>query len=222
MKRLLIAASLAAAAAVALTGCSEPRSVMVKRPQDPQVDSAVTAMWSHEIHGVAQDGDWIVSRSYYLVADGISLAAPGEPLSHASIYDAKRDTVIEAVGDGVREIPLSKLVQRNHYLIVIRPSNMTAAERRHSVERARSRIGTPFDFRGMFGIDNKDALYCSELVWWAAQTELRTGQHETVVTPADLMKYGEVVYWSGKRTDEQIMSLAMNHDARDGEQLAAK
>jgi len=157
-----------------------------------------------------------VSRSYYLVADGISTFAPGEALSHASIYDAHRDTVIESVGSGVREIPLSQLVQRNHYLIVIHPSNMTTAERRHSVERARSRIGTPFDVGGMFGFDSKDKLYCSELVWWAAQGELRTGDHHRVITPADLMDYGQVVYWSGKRTDPQVMDLALARDAQPG------
>ncbi|HUS32800.1 MAG TPA: YiiX/YebB-like N1pC/P60 family cysteine hydrolase [Kofleriaceae bacterium] len=220
MKRLFVIAALVAAAA---TGCSEPHSVMVKRPQDPQVDAAVTAMWSHEIHSVAQDGDWIVSRSYYLLADGLTIATTGEPLSHASIYDAKRDTIIESVGSGVREIPLSELVERNHYIIVIHPSNMTAVQRRHSVERARSRMGTPFDIGGMFGFDDKDKVYCSELVWWASQGELRTGVHYMVVTPGDLLKHGEVVYWSGKRTDEQVMSIAMANESRDrAEQLATQ
>jgi hypothetical protein len=88
---------------------------------------------------------------------------------------------------------------------------MSAAERRHSVERARSRLGTPFDTIGMLtGIDNKDAVYCSELVWWAAQGELRTGDHHTMITPSEMMQYGEVVYWSGKRSDEQVQALALN------------
>jgi hypothetical protein len=211
MNRLAVAFALVAAVVVtSLSGCAEPHSIMVKRPENPQVDAAVTTMWSHEIHDVAKDGDWILSRSYYLVADGISVIAPGEPLSHASIYDAKRDTVIEAVGSGVREIPLSQLVQRNHYLIVVHPSGMTDDERRHAVERARTRIGTPFDTTGMLGFNSKDKLYCSELVWWAAQGELRYGDHHTIITPAGLMNYGAVVYWSGKRTDEQVMALAID------------
>jgi len=213
MKRLVLAAL---ALAFAATGCSEPHSILVKRPENKDVDTTVTVMWSHEIHGVAQDGDWILSRSYYLLADGISKATPGVDLSHASIYDAKRDTVIEAVGSGVREIPLQQLVERNHYLIVVRPSGMTAAERAHSVERARSRLGTEFDELGLFGINNPEKLYCSELVWWAAQGELRTGDHHRVITPADLMDYGQVVYWSGKRTDPQVMDLALARDAQPG------
>jgi hypothetical protein len=211
MKRLAL---IAVALVVAATGCHEPHSVLVKRPENKDVDAAVTAMWSHEIHGVAQDGDWILTRSYFLLADGIAKSTSGVDLSHASIYDAKRDTVIEAVGDGVREIPLSQLVQRNHYVIVVRPSAMTAPERAHSVERARTRIGTEFDKAGLFGFDSKDKLYCSELVWWAAQGELRTGEHHRVITPSELMEYGEVVYWSGQRTDAQVMDLAMARDAQ--------
>ena len=186
---------------------------MVKRPENKTADAAVTAMWSHEIHGVAQDGDWILTRSYFALADVISTVAPGEDLSHASIYDAKRDTVIEAVGSGVREISLKELVNRNHYVIVVRPSGMTAAERARSVERARSRLGAEFDKMGMLGIhDSEEKVYCSELVWWAAQGEMRTGDKHRVITPAELMEYGEVVYWSGKRDDAQVMKLATERE----------
>ncbi len=217
MKRLAL---IAVALVVAATGCHEPKSVLVKRPESKDVDVAVTAMWSHEIHNVAQDGDWILTRSYYMIADAISKTTSGVDLSHASIYDAKRDTIIEAVGGGVREIKLADLVQRNHYVIVLRPSGMTPEQRRRSVERARSRIGTEFDKAGLFGFDNPDKLYCSELVWWAAQGELRYGDHHRVIAPVELMQYGEVVYFSGQRTDQQVMELAMAHDAIP-EQLAA-
>ena len=220
MNRLAV---VAVALVVAATGCAEPKSVLVKRPVSKDVDAAVTAMWSHEIHGVAQDGDWILSRSYFMLADAISKTTGGVDLSHASIYDAKRDTVIEAVGAGVREIPLSELIQRNHYLIVVRPSGMTAEQRAHAVERARSRIGTEFDKAGLFGFNNESKLYCSELVWWASQVELRTGDHHRVITPSELMEYGEVVYWSGQRSDAQVMDLAMARDAQPtGLQYAAR
>jgi hypothetical protein len=219
MKRLAL---IAVALVVAASGCHEPHSMLVKRPENKDVDSAVTAMWAHEIHGVAQDGDWILSRSYFMLADAIAKTTGGVDLSHASIYDAKRDTVIEAVGSGVREIPLAELIQRNHYVIVVRPSGMTAAQRAHAVERARGRIGTEFDKAGLFGFDDKDKLYCSELVWWASQVELRTGDHHRVITPSELMEYGEVVYWSGQRTDQQVMDLAMARDAQPtGAQYAA-
>jgi hypothetical protein len=220
MKRLAL---IALALVIAASGCAEPKSVLVKRPESPTVDSAVTAMWSHEIHNVAQDGDWILTRSYYLIADGISKTTGGLDLSHASIYDAKRDTVIEAVGSGVREIPLQDLVQRNHYVVVVRPAAMTEQQRARSLERARNRIGTEFDKAGLFGFDNSNKLYCSELVWWAAQGELRYGEHHRVITPSELMDYGKVVYWSGKRDDQQVMDIAMARDAQPmGPQYAAR
>jgi uncharacterized protein YycO len=191
--------------------CSRP-SVMVKRPADAQVDTAVTKMWSQEIAKTARDGDWILTRSYVLVGDAISMAVPGESLSHASIYDAKTGTVIEAVSEGIREIPLAKLVGRNHYVIVVRPANMTAADQTEAVARARTKLGGKFDISGMFGFDHEDAYYCSELVYWASQTEARSGRRERIITPSDLMKYGEVIYWSGKRDDEQVMSLAAHRE----------
>jgi hypothetical protein len=206
MKRL---ACLLLLVTAAVTGCAEPKSMLVNRPESPAVDTAVTAMWTSEIRGVARDGDWILTRSYYAVSDAIAKIAPGEDLSHASIYDAKRGTVIESIGSGVREIPLENLVARNHYMIIVRPSDMTATEQTESVARARTKLGLPFDYAGGIGFDDPDKWYCSELVWWAAQTEARSGVHETVITPSNLMKYGEVIYWSGKRDEPQVMDLAV-------------
>ena len=82
-----------------------------------------------------------------------SAVTPGESLSHASIYNAQAGTVIEAVSGGVREIPLAQLVDRNHYVIVVRPSNMSVADQRDALARARSKVGSQFDITGMFGID---------------------------------------------------------------------
>jgi hypothetical protein len=204
VRRLAVALALALAL---LAACSRP-SVLVQRPANAEVDAAVTALWSAEIARVARDGDWILTRSYFVIGDAIVKLTPGEELSHASIYDARTQTVIEAVGDGVREIPLGELVQRNHYVIVVRPANMTAADGQGALVRARGQLGKKFDIGGMFGLDHGDRFYCSELVYWASQTEARSGTRERVVTPADLMKYGEVVYWSGKRDDPQVMALA--------------
>lgn len=213
MLRLVCLVTLATAAALA-TGCAEPRSLLVSRPDDAGLDRAVTAMWAHEIHGVARDGDWLLTRSYYALGDAIAKLTPGLDLSHASVYDATRDTVIEAVGDGVREIPLAELIARNHYVVVVRPAKMTAAEQRAALDRARTQLGAAFDKTGLFGFDDPSAFYCSELVWWASDMERRSGVRERVISPADLMKYGQVIYWSGERTDPQVLALAQAGSAR--------
>jgi uncharacterized protein YycO len=195
-----------------LTGCHEPHSFMVKRPENQVADKAVTQLWADDIKRVAQDGDWLLTRGYFATSDVISLLTSGEDVSHASIYDAKKGTVIEAVGAGVREVTLEELLHRNHHIIVVRPTNMTAAERAHAVTRARSRLGQEFDKGGMIGLGTNDKVYCSELVWWASQSELHDDVHERVITPTELMKYSTVVYWSGERTDAQILELAVEHE----------
>jgi len=197
--------------AVTSTGCMSHKSVLLERPQDKVADTAVTELWTHDVRRVAKDGDWILSRGYYVTSDAISTLTFGEDLSHASIYDAKRGTVIESVGSGVREIPVEQLMARNAHVIVVRPSGMTDAERTHSVERARTRIGQKFDATGLIGFGSEDKVYCSELVWWAAQMEQRTGDKQHVITPSELMEYGQVVYWSGERDDAQIMNVAIEH-----------
>lgn len=208
MKRLLLACLVVSACAP-----TQVKSYMVHRPDDRAADAAVSELWAADIRKVARDGDWFLSRSYYAVGDVIALTTRGEDLSHASLYDATRDTVVESVGEGVREVPLVTFLKRNHYVIVVRPANMSAADQVQSLARARTKLGLPFDIRGMFGFDNPDAWYCSELVWWASQTEARSGRHETVITPSDLMKYGEVIYWSGKRDDAAIMQIATERAA---------
>lgn len=192
----------------ALSGCAA-KSPLIHRPEDTGVDTAITAMWAAEIRRTARDGDWLLTRAYYATSDLIVLGTSGESLSHGSMFDASRDTVIEAVGSGVREIPLEQFISRNHLVLVVRPSNMTAADGRAAVARARTKLGLPFDGTGMFGFDDPDRFYCTELVYWASQTAARTGSHERVVTPADLMKYGEVIYWSGKRDDAQLGEIAL-------------
>ena len=193
-----------------LSACSM-KSQMVHRPTDPGIDDAVSAMWAADIRRTARDGDWLLSRAYYATSDLIVLGTRGEELSHGSIYDASRGTVIESVGSGVREIPIERFVARNHVVLVVRPSNMTAADGREAVARARTKVGAPFDATGMFGFDDPTRFYCTELVYWASQTAARTGSHERVITPADLMKYGEVIYWSGKRDEVQVGEAAARH-----------
>lgn len=197
------------------TGCSH--SVLVHRPKDPVVDQALTKMWTSEIKRVAQDGDWLLVRSYASVGDAIVVLTSGEEISHAAMYDGKTGTVIEAITPVVREIPLEELVGRNRYVIVVRPRG-TAAEKRASVMRARSTIGTEFDLRGMFGVaDRKDRFYCSELVYWAGGVADKDKDDHFIITPVSLIEHGEVVYFSGRRDDAQLQRVAKGWAAENTE-----
>lgn len=188
------------------TACSH--SVLVKRPADPVVDRALTQMWTEEIRRVAQDGDWLLVRSYASVGDAIVVLTGGEEITHAAMYDGKTGTVIEAITPVIREIPLEALVERNRYIVIVRGAG-SAADKRAAVVRARTTLGTGFDLRGMFGVaDRKDRFYCSELVYWASGLAERDPKSHFIITPASLLEHGEVVYFSGRRDDAQLQRVA--------------
>jgi hypothetical protein len=185
--------------------CSAP-SFIVRRPERGVADRAVTAMWVRDVRRVARSGDWLLTRSYSMVGDVIALATSGANLSHASVYDAERGTVIEAIAPAVREVPLEHLVDRNHYVLVVRPLGQSAEAGRAAVARARTAVGAAFDFMGMLGAGSDGRFYCSELVAWASRSALAT---EWVVVPSDLLDGGTVVYFSGRRDDAAVRSAAL-------------
>ena len=182
---------------------------MVKKPTNAVDNSRVSAMWARDIRRVARSGDWILTRSYSAVGDLVTASTAGEDVSHAALYDAESGTVIEAITPRVREVPLEHLLDRNRYAIVVRPSGLTAQDRAESVARARSAVGSEFDYLGMFGIDSEEKYYCSELVVWAGQVDERP----LVVAPSDLVDMGEVIYFSGVRDDAAMQKAAHAADS---------
>lgn len=204
--------------AIVLSATACGGSVVRKKPQDPTVNRAVTTMWARDIKRVARDGDWILTRSYSAVGDVIAMGTRGPEISHASVYDAERGTAIEAVRPVVREVPLEHLLERNRVAIIVRPYGLTDAQRHAAVSRARSAIGKKFDVGGMFGMDDADEFYCSELVVWAAQIET----HSFVVTPASLVDYGEIIYLSGVRESADLQRVALEQLRRDHTRIAVR
>jgi hypothetical protein len=180
--------------------------MVVHRPERSDVDGALSRMWASDVRRHARSGDWILTRSYSLTGDVITVLTGGQDVSHASIYDAERRTVIEALAPEVREVPLDDLIQRNHYLIVLRPNGLDEEQGLAAVARARSVVGAEFDGLGMLGLDTETSFYCSELVVWASRLSLPTG---AVVTPAELMRFGSVVYYSGRRDDPDVQAAAL-------------
>jgi hypothetical protein len=206
---LMIATILAAA------GCGGG-SMKIHKPTDEATNRRVTAMWERDIRKVARSGDWLLTRSYSFTGDVITTAAGGEEVSHASIYDARTNTIIEARRPTVHEVPLENLLARNDLVILIRPHRNGGYQGTAAVDRARAAVGTEFDLRGMFGLgDDEQKFYCSELVYWASAMD--PVNRPQVITPASLMDYGEVIYYGGRRTDPQVQEAARwteaHHDA---------
>ena len=114
--------------------------------------------------------------------------------------------IIEAMTPVVREKPLEHFLARNRYVIVVRPRGQDAAARHQTVVRARSVIGAPFDITGMLGLGRPEAFYCSEMLYWASGLDAIDPQR--IITPAELLQHGEVVYFSGRRDDDQMVRAA--------------
>lgn len=198
--RSLLAASVSVLL-LAATGC---HSMMVSRPASKSVDAAYTRAWVAQLQREGQSGDIILARGYALVSDLIDAGTDGEDISHAVVYDAKRGTIIEAVAEGVHEVPLTQFVDRVHQVILVRPAGLTRLERSAALDRARAMIGREYDYAGLLGFDDPDTFYCSELITYAIRAAERGLEVETVVIPSHLVRYGEVIFDSGPR-DEAAM-----------------
>ena len=112
------------------------------------------------------------------------------PWSHCAIIDG--DWVIEASAfHGVRERPLADLLANSTKWEL---RNFPCANPQAVLTQARSQMGKPYDWAGIFGIltrqrfERVDRWFCSELIAWAfaqAGSPLVRG-HLYRITPRDL------------------------------------
>ncbi len=191
-----------------LGGCVYHGSLYAERPKNKAVDRAINRLWAEEILAVARDGDWILSRSLTPEGDFIASFIGGEQYSHASVIDVTHGTVVEATTPEVREIPLEELMARNWYVTIVRPRELTAEQQKESLEIQRAQIGMAFDLYGFIGYEDPNKWYCSELVYWASGMESVHGKY-TVILPRHLLRYGDVIYFSGRRDDAQVQQIAI-------------
>ena len=110
------------------------------------------------------------------------------PWSHVGMIDG--DSVLEAMGPiGVKLTPISEFEAR-----------YTHTERRYlpgNLEKAKAKLGAPFDTRGLWGIffkrkDSHDinGWFCSELVAYAS--DAISDEYAHYITPI-------IIYWLSKR-----------------------
>ena len=95
---------------------------------------------------------------FHVVKKGnaITDVTPGM-IDHVAIVLSK-DSVIEAVGSGVKTTPLDSLRQQEGYYII---GKVRGADPILSVANARRYLGRPYD---RLYLPDNDAIYCSELV----------------------------------------------------------
>ncbi|SFW18710.1 Permuted papain-like amidase enzyme, YaeF/YiiX, C92 family [Prevotellaceae bacterium HUN156] len=95
---------------------------------------------------------------FHVVSQGnaITDVTPGM-IDHVAIV-MSRDSVIEAVGKGVKMTPIDSLRQQDgHYLV----GRVKGIDSKQSIANAKHYFGRPYD---RLYLPNNDAIYCSELV----------------------------------------------------------
>lgn len=152
-----------------------------------------------ELRPLLRHGDWLVTRGIHKT-DNMVATMTNMPLSHASLYDAERDGVIEADGSGVHETPLADLLAKSSRVLLIRPMWVTEASAGTAVSRARSWIGKGYNFTGLVGLDSPDRYYCTQLALEAYRpfiTEAPDNPIPHVIAPGRMYHWGRILYDSG-------------------------
>lgn len=134
-----------------------------------------------------QAGDIIVSTARHVVSYAIRVGTLSA-VSHAMLYvgDGK---IIDAVGNGVREIPLADAIGDALIAVAYRDPRVDSSKASAIVAHARSRVGSPYNYAGVgftgyrilnpgrarlidaianrlgLEVGQAGAVYCSELVW---------------------------------------------------------
>jgi protein tyrosine phosphatase (PTP) superfamily phosphohydrolase (DUF442 family) len=173
------------------------------RPESTPVGLAAsreTDDWIERVHTQAEAGYWLVIRGTH-IGDQVVAAGSAADLTHAAIYDAEHDVVIEAVGSGVLETPLRELLAQAHRLLIIRPREYSSEAGLAAVARARSHLGFSYDWLGTLGAQSDRRFYCTELAVDAWQAREHGWMPEGVIHPTQMPDFGEVLFDSGPRRD---------------------
>ena len=179
-----------------LCGCGP--SVILQKPSSTE-RATLNPEWITQIKAVAKSGDWLVVRGYK-GPDNLVVAATNIPLSHAVIYDAQGEQVIEAIGEGVQVTSLTDFVDTTHRVLVIRPKWWTPERGLAATRFAHTTVGKPYDFLGTVGGGSDERYYCSELCVEAYRDYHTAKDHlPRIMEPGQMYLWGTILYDSGTR-----------------------
>lgn len=189
-----------------------------------------------------QAGDIIVSTARHAVSYAIR-AGTLSAVSHAMLYvgDGK---VVEAVGSGVREVPIVDAVADAILAVAYRDSRVTAELAQAIVDYATSRVGNPYNYAGVAftgyrilqplparlidGIANRlglevgqaGAAYCSELVMEAFENAgiPLVASRPATSTPDSLTQLSHSVlsYVGHLKAEDVLLGIPLGLDYRSG------
>lgn len=150
------------------------------------------------VRAVLQHGDWLVTRGIHPTDNAVATAT-NMPLSHAALYDAERNAVIESEAQGVHSTPLDEFFAKTHRIMVLRPMRLSPENAASAVQRARALIGKGYNFAGLVGLNQKDRYYCTQVLIEAYKPYLRDLENPIpiVIKPGQMYHWARIIYDSG-------------------------
>jgi len=177
-----------------ISGCAGAARGIVRESET--LDQAVV---TKEVKRILKNGDWLVIRGTG-GADNLVASVTNMPLSHAAIYDAEFDQVIEADGAGVHSTPLAAFVGKAQRLLVIRPVWSGPENSAAAVSLVRSWRGAGYNFTGLVGLDMPKRYYCTQVALFAykaAIDENKPNPVPKVIAPGQMYHWGRILFDTG-------------------------
>lgn len=165
-----------------------------------------------EVRRMLKHGDWLVSRGVHK-PDNLVASLTNMPLSHAAIFDAENEGVIEADGTGVHATPLAAFLAGSQRVLVIRPIWSSPENSAAAVVRARDWIGRGYNYTGLVGLNvAPNRYYCTQVAVFAYRPFIEERPENpipNIIKPGQMYHWGRVIYDSGP-----ISARARPHGSR--------
>lgn len=145
-----------------------------------------------------------------------NLFIPGDWNHAALVRDS--ESVIEAVGSGVRVSDMVSFFTTKDHLAVLDPTFLDGVEKGRAVRTAESFIGRPYDTRFVSG--NK-GLYCSELIYEA----FRSVKSDTPFVPKERMGLETILpqdIYNAKEKFREVWSSRDDRSMKLGDYLVSR
>ncbi|MDR1888839.1 MAG: hypothetical protein LBQ81_05590 [Zoogloeaceae bacterium] len=145
-------------------------------------------------------GDWLVVRGIHKT-DNLVATLTNMPLSHAALYDAETNEVIESDGTGVHTTRLEDFLAKSHRVIIITPIWANETTRPAAVKSARAWLGLGYNYTGLVGLNAPDRFYCTQLAIDAYKEAIHANPPQNplppVILPGQMYYWGRIIYDSG-------------------------
>lgn len=135
----------------------QPGDVLITRSSGYISNLFLPGFWKHAILYAGKEGDLSTLHADESIAKKIK-----EYVRSGSRPGKETGFTVEAVGEGVVVSDLATSLTSN-YVVVLRPSGLSAAERLDAVRRAHHFLGTPYDFD--FDFSTTASIVCTELIY---------------------------------------------------------